>query len=89
MLSDRNIYACRVCGLLQDEPPWGEDSNTPTFNICECCGTEFGYEDATAKAIQASRARWLSNGARWYLPEFKPENWQLEEQLQQIPPQFR
>lgn len=38
---------CRVCGLDQDENPWGEDNASPTFDICACCGTEFGYHDFT------------------------------------------
>ncbi len=88
MLSKKDVNICRVCGLWHDEPPWGEEGDTPTFNICECCGTEFGYEDATLKAIVASRTRWLSSGAKWHIPKFKPENWSVEEQLQQIPSNF-
>jgi hypothetical protein len=58
-----NNLACRVCGMIQDEPPWGDDGQSPNYIICECCGTEFGYGDCTIKAIYASRSRWLANGA--------------------------
>ncbi|MDX2242976.1 MAG: hypothetical protein NW224_20035 [Leptolyngbyaceae cyanobacterium bins.302] len=85
MSRNNHIYRCRVCGFLHEEPPWGDDGKTPTFNICECCGTEFGYEDATPKAIQSARKNWLSNGAKWYLPEFRPSDWDLSEQLKNIP----
>jgi hypothetical protein len=62
MISKPNYY-CRVCGLIQDDPPWGNDNNTPSFNICSCCGVEFGYEDATLNAIKNYRTTWLANGA--------------------------
>ncbi len=84
-----NEIACRVCGLNQGEPPWGEGGVCPTYDICNCCGTEFGYGDCSLKAIQASRERWLLNGAYWKSPKGKPPNWSLEEQLNQIPSQYK
>lgn len=56
---DGDLNACRVCGRRHEEPPWGADSRSPTFEICDRCGTEFGYEDATPDAAQAARERWL------------------------------
>lgn len=60
---------CRVCGYEPPDPPWGMDGNSPTFVFCSCCGVEWGYGDATPKAIMAHRARWLSEGALWYEPD--------------------
>jgi hypothetical protein len=85
---NKRIYPCRVCGLDQLEPQWGEDGKTPTFNICVCCGVEFGYEDATLAAIRAYREKWLSTGAAWQSPKHKPKDWNLEEQLENIPPEY-
>lgn len=51
-------HTCPVCGYQMPEPP--ED-----FNICSCCGTEFGYHDANA-SIKALRANWLKGGLRWW-----------------------
>lgn len=73
-----NKLACRVCGNVQLDPPWGEDNNSPSFDICDCCGVEFGYGDCTLKAIHASRKRWLENGANWKYPQNKPVEWSLE-----------
>jgi hypothetical protein len=78
-------YACRVCGLLQEEPPWGTDGASPTFGICDCCGVEFGYEDATPAATRRYRETWLGRGAPWTSPKEKPAGWSLERQLEQIP----
>jgi hypothetical protein len=80
---------CRVCGLPQDEPPWGDDGVTPTFNFCDCCGTEFGYQDATLAGIRRKRETWLEGGAQWHRPRAKPEAWNLEAQLAGIPAEWR
>ncbi len=80
---------CRVCGYVNETPPWGEDGETPSFEICPCCGVEFGYEDATPQAVRAYRTKWLANGARWFTPELRPADWDLEAQMAKIPEEYR
>jgi hypothetical protein len=80
---------CRVCGLLQPEPPWGKDGRTPSFNICDCCGVEFGYEDCTLGGILNYRNEWLSKGAKWGQPKARPQDWALDKQMRQIPLEFK
>lgn len=37
------MYHCPACGFELNGPPWrGED---PSWNICPCCGIEFGYDE--------------------------------------------
>jgi rubredoxin len=49
---------CRVCGLIYDKfYPWGEDGEVPSHDICDCCGTEFGYDDVS---IESSKAKTFS-----------------------------
>ena len=86
---NKELYICRVCGLIQNDLPWGEDQKTPSFNICDCCGTEFGYDDVTLQAIRKSRTRWLSQGAEWFNSKSKSQNWIIEKQLKQIPIRFQ
>jgi hypothetical protein len=88
MHSKENYY-CRVCGLKQEDPPWGENGNTPSFTICDCCGVEFGYEDRTEQSIKMYRKRWINEGAKWFKPQRKPKNWNLKDQLEQIPKKYR
>lgn len=80
---------CRVCGLEQDQPPWGDDGMTPSFDICSCCGVEFGYEDATLQGTQTYRQSWMSKGAPWFDPKLKPHEWNLEAQLQYVPSEYK
>lgn len=79
---DRHL--CRVCGLVQAEPPWGEDGKTPTLHICDCCGVEFGYEDATTEGVVRLRERWVSKGTCWFHKASRPAVWDLSAQLARI-----
>lgn len=81
-------YNCRVCGLKQLEPPWGEDGLTPTFEICPCCGVEFGYEDNNVLSTRKFRKEWVANGKKWFSLNEKPPDWQFKEQIEQIPEEF-
>jgi len=85
-IDERNF--CRVCGLDQEEPVWGESDQCPTFEICLCCGTEFGYDDYTLEGIRKRRENWLLNPQKWLDPTAKPIGWDLEAQLKQIPKKY-
>ncbi|GHX40890.1 hypothetical protein VCSRO205_2236 [Vibrio cholerae] len=82
-------HHCRVCGLFHEDPPWGEDDKTPTYEICSCCGVEFGYGDTTLENVRALRGGWLSSGCEWLEPSDKPKNWDAEEQIKTIPDHFK
>ncbi len=81
--------ACRVCGKIQSDPSWGEDGKCPNYDICDCCGVEFGYGDCTLKAIRAFRGSWLTHGGEWKYPKEKPVNWSLKEQMEYIPEEYK
>jgi len=78
-------YRCRVCGLAQRDAIWGPDGACPTYDICDCCGCEFGYEDCLAEAVRNHRERWLAAGANWFEPSAKHPGWDLAEQLESVP----
>lgn len=84
-----DLLKCRVCGLIQDEPPWGDDGATPMYEICDCCGVEFGYEDATPLGVARYRQAWLDAGAKWNNRKRLPGSWDLEAQLVSIPQQWK
>ena len=82
-------HHCRVCGLRQSNPPWGEDGQCPTYEVCDCCGVEFGYEDTTPDGVKKARTGWLASGASWFAPEARPVSWDLETQMRMIPAEYR
>jgi hypothetical protein len=75
--------------LEQAEAPWGDDGKTPTFDMCDCCGVEFGYEDSTPEGARRFRQRWLAAGAKWLVRKGMPGGWDLNTQLLQVPEAFR
>jgi hypothetical protein len=77
-----------VCGLYTDNQPWGEDGNCPTYEICSCCGVEFGNEDYTIESVKNYRGEWINKGSVWFDPEEKPKDWNLEKQLKNVPKEF-
>jgi hypothetical protein len=53
------MFTCPVCFYDQlEEPP-------RDYNICECCGTEFGNDDEF-KSWEDLRREWLQAGAQWF-----------------------
>lgn len=68
---ETNSFYCRVCGLYLGYQPWGEDGKTPSYEICPCCGVEFGYEDDSKSSIQAYREQWIRNDCQWFVTSKK------------------
>lgn len=82
---DVRQWFCPVCGLpLGDFAPWGEDGRTPTYDICPCCGVEWGNEDTDRKSRCEFRRRWLASGAEWFCPQERPRDWSLDRQLKNV-----
>lgn len=70
-------YLCPVCGYGMREPP-------ENYNICPCCGTEFGVHDVNA-SIQDLRTAWLQGGRNWWShSDPKPADWNPYQQLARL-----
>src|SRR5260370_30554894 len=52
-------YDCTVCASPDFVYPPRD------YNICTCCGTEFGNDDARFTHAQL-RSMWVGDGARWF-----------------------
>ena len=65
------LMTCPVCGyrpLFED--PW--TGGSPSDEICPCCGTQFGYDDAAGGDVERRREvygelrrRWVAAGFPW------------------------
>ncbi len=82
-------YHCRICGLEQDFQPWGADGKTPAFELCGCCGVDFGYQDCTPEYVKKFREEWLKKGSKWSNLDEKPTDWALETQMKKIPKEYK
>ena len=77
-------YICPVCGYSDLEEPPRDKNGMPSFDICDCCGVEFGYEDLTEESMIKYRKKWIETGGEWFIKESKPNNWTMQEQLKNI-----
>jgi transcription elongation factor Elf1 len=78
-------YFCPVCGYPElNEIPY-DDLGNPSYEICSCCGYEFGFDDNSKNInFDTYRKKWINEGAKWFIPEKKPLEWNLEEQLKNV-----
>ena len=44
-MSDAPAYTCPVCGYPSLECEPYHPGEVPSFSMCPCCGTEFGFDD--------------------------------------------
>jgi len=67
------MFECPVC--LYPELPYPASD----YNICPCCGTEFGLDDEF-RTFAELRHEWVVQGAKWFLLE-PPVGWNPWSQL--------
>jgi hypothetical protein len=87
-----DLYDCPVCGHhgigkpyeqwpppenLELTPPYEAQLGTPSYDVCERCGFEFGNDDNPGTAPPVSfeqyRAEWLAHGRPWLDGHTAPE----------------
>lgn len=75
------IKDCPICGCENTfDPPYKCYSDLAcSYDICLCCGCEFGLDDSEEYFDE-----WLTRGGDWLSKKDKPENWKLEDQLKNI-----
>lgn len=74
-------YVCPVCGWPELDEPAYDQYGSSSFDICPCCGTQFGYQDARRTHADL-RAEWIAGGMPWSsraVPE--PDGWESSSQL--------
>ena len=83
-------FACRVCGFLYDEKPWGESGFLRLTIFASAVERNFGYTDVTVDDVIGYRKYWMGRGSTWFRAKIhRPENWNFEEQLKNVPLEFR
>ena len=60
-------FTCPVCAYSCME------ATARNYEICPCCGTEFGNDDEFLTHEQL-RAQWIRNGLQWFFRK-PPTNW--------------
>lgn len=77
----------QVIDLSKVKPPYCEFWGNPSYEVCDCCGFEFGFDDdpggtAKAETFDEYLAHWISKGCQWFTPKKRPHDWSIEDQLE-------
>ena len=77
---------CPVCGYPDLAEPSRLPDGDPSFEICVCCGTEFGVTDWD-RTHDDLREVWIAGGLNWWSKTvFPPDGWDPTKQLEAIAP---
>lgn len=82
-------FICCICGYRLKFKICGEDGKSPPYEICPCCGVEFGNEDYTLTPILEYRKKWSESGCNWFLAENKLLDWSYKAQLENVPKVYK
>jgi hypothetical protein len=76
-------HSCPVCGWPELPKPPRHASGGASFELCPCCGFEFGYDDdAQGLTYAQARARWIADGMTWWsASRLAPPGWNAAQQL--------
>ncbi len=76
---------CPVCGYDGLDEPAYKRGNIPSDEICSSCGYHFGFDDDAAGITHEQwRAKWITDGMKWWSPHPVPHHWNPKEQLRNI-----
>ena len=70
-------------------PPYDPQFGRPSYEVCACCGFEFGNDDnpgtgAEPDSFEEYREEWIREGCNWFEATARPDDWDLEQQLGRI-----
>lgn len=78
------FFICPVCGFDRLTEPAYDNFGCASFDICPCCGTEFGYDDVKYLHTEL-RNVWISNGMKWWSSNMAPpDNWSPVAQINKL-----
>lgn len=82
--------------VVRGGPPYALELGAPSYDVCPCCGFEFGNDDdpgtvARGLSFEEYRLEWIAGGCRWFVSgAITPEGWSPGRQLAEagiaIPP---
>lgn len=83
------INLCPACGNpdLKELPFYnGDPLNSPSHEICACCGFQFGFTDLDLHiTYEQWRQQWIAGGMVWDKGRSKPpQGWDPHQQLLNI-----
>lgn len=73
---------CPVCGYDGLEEPAYDKNLVPSYNVCACCGVEFGVDDFYISPT--SLKQFIDSNKQWFDESKKTKKWCFEKQLENL-----
>jgi hypothetical protein len=68
------------------QPPYSMHYGQPSYEVCACCGFEYGNDDepgtASPVTFEQYRKEWMTDGYPWFDESKRPTGWTPDAQLQ-------
>ena len=76
---------CPICGYPNlDEPPYDKYGD-PSYEICACCGFEYGFDDhSEGYTFESYRKEWMNKGYPFKWKDDMPEGWNAKMAQEQL-----
>lgn len=69
-------------------PPYSKYFGEPSYDVCSCCGFEFGNDDEPGTSdgvtFKSFLLEWIKDGQVWFEENKKPAQWSLTKQVKNI-----
>lgn len=69
-------------------PPYEDRYGPASYDVCPCCGFEFGNDDnpgiSEPVTFEEYRNEWIAGGCKWFDETKRPTEWSFREQLCRI-----
>lgn len=76
---------CPVCGYPHLEEPPYDEYGYPTYEICSCCGFEYGVtDDDKGYTFESYRQEWIEKGYPFFGEDDKPDGWDAKMAQEQL-----
>lgn len=70
------------------QPPYSQHFGEPSYDVCSCCGFEFGNDDepgaSSPSTFRNYLIEWIKEGQSWFETNKKPDQWSLAKQIKNI-----
>lgn len=79
---------CLICGYDFGQQVRWDNLYRASQDICPCCDAQTGCDDTSLEDIRQWRAQWLAKGGKRLIP-LRGKEWNREEQMKNIPPEYQ
>ena len=80
-------HFCPSCGIdISDSSVW--ENLLIEYIFCPCCGLKVGRGSPSIQEVHEKRDRWLLHPEFWHDQKTKPDEWNIEKQMEHIPIEY-